>query len=486
MHHMFLTDNIIDRKSEFRKENLILALQRIRIISFGIFFFSLYFFYSDFVLLKDATAIFRKTLIAGHLVGFILSALFLLLYNKIKSYSDNIILLKFIYRGFIIILLLMGSLPSISNQRFTDNIDAYIVVILIAAVGFSFEFSFMLSSLILNHIIFIIGISIFCTNHITLVSKQINSTAMLTASILFCYSLYKHREAEFNNKQLLQESEYVFKKLFSINPLPLYITRYEDGKIIMSNDKAPGFYGYTKEEFDDFFAKELYVNRDDRALMLDKLHNLTKIDSYIVEQKCKSGTSKWIIANYELIQYCGEDCILTSVTDITELKKIENELLNHASIDSLTGIFNRRTGIEIFREKLEICRSEDTSLVVCFIDIDNLKFVNDNYGHSEGDFLINTICDCINNAISFTDVFFRYGGDEFIILFSYKNEDEVNQIWANIRTKFDELNAKNIKPYKFSASHGLFEVSSKDNLSIEEILILADKKMYTEKTYKKS
>jgi diguanylate cyclase (GGDEF)-like protein/PAS domain S-box-containing protein len=483
LHKMF--GIVLNNKKEFETESLKLALQRIRIVCIGILFFSMYFFYADFVLFKNTSDLFRITLILCHSLAFILSAIYIAVNKTIKVNSTNLSLLKFIYRGFVIVLLLMGSLPTIITQKFTGNIDAYIVVIFIAAVGFPFELIFMIVSMILNHIIFLVGIYLLSLNQITLVSKQVNSTAMLVTAILFCYSLYKSRVVEFSNKHRLIESEYIFEKLSDINPLPLFITRRKDGQVIMFNDKSCSFYGYSREEFRKIKADELFVNKDERTRMLNTLDNLSKLNCHIIEQRCSSGITKWVIANHELIHYSGETYILTSITDITELKKLETELYVNSTVDPLTGIYNRRIGIELLENNLNITKQQGSPLSVCFIDLNNLKKVNDKYGHSEGDILIRTVCGVIKNSIRETDTFFRYGGDEFVILFPGKDEQTAEAIWSRIQSKFDQMNSEGIKPYYISASHGLFEIDNDIYYSAEEILNLADNKMYIEKNSKK-
>ena len=255
----------------------------------------------------------------------------------------------------------------------------------------------------------------------------------------------------------------------------------------MANNSAYKFYGYTKKEFTDIFAHELYKDNNDRIRIISNLNNSVKNQNYIIEQRCKSDVYKWVISNYELIEYNKERCILETITDITEIKKMENELLDHASIDILTGILNRRAGLKLIEDELKVSKTTNKLFVVCFIDINNLKIVNDNYGHSEGDFFINIVCSVIKEFICNTDIFFRYGGDEFIILFSNKNINDVKEIWMQIQNKFCDLNKSNFKPYNISVSHGLFEFRSDTKLTLEEILSLADTNMYLEKNqYKKA
>jgi len=179
----------------------------------------------------------------------------------------------------------------------------------------------------------------------------------------------------------------------------MFIARYEDGKILIANDKCSEFYDYSKEDFHQIYVYDLYTDKADRKIILNKLDNNIKAENYIVEHQTSSGAKKWVIANYGIIEYMGEKCVLTNVTDITTLKEMENELLSHASTDVLTGVLNRRTGVEALRTLIS---SKDSSRIssICFIDIDGLKEVNDKFGHNEGDYLINKVCSVIKETLS--------------------------------------------------------------------------------------
>jgi diguanylate cyclase (GGDEF)-like protein/PAS domain S-box-containing protein len=471
-------------KQQFEQENYRLSLSRIRIICLTFVILSFYFVYADVVVYKSIeNTAFKATLYIFHLVGFTACCLFLLLYRRMKTYF-SIKSLKLITRGFIIALLLTGSLASINSQRLTGNIDAYIIFTVVAAISFPFEPVFMFFCFMINHIILMAGLLLLVKNNDWLITKQINSTALAALSFFLCYSLYRQRVVEFTNKHRLAERESNLKKLFSVNPIPLFISRFEDGQIIIANDRAYNFYGYTKEEFHKIFAKNLYKDENDRALMLAKLHSSDKLQNYIVEQKTKLGILKWVIANYETIEYDGQNCILTCVTDITEIKKMENELLDHASTDTLTSVLNRRIGMDMLKGKINLCKQNRSALVICFLDIDGLKSVNDKYGHNEGDFLISKTASIVRDNISTTDVLFRYGGDEFIILFTDTNKESAEEIWNKIKAELKKFNDENIKPYKLGASHGMFEYNGED-LTLEQILEMADKKMYDEKNNKR-
>ena len=115
------------------------------------------------------------------------------------------------------------------------------------------------------------------------------------------------------------------------------------------------------------------------------------------------------------------------------------------------------------------------------IEINNLKLVNDKYGHAEGDSFIQAICRVIEAEIDEDDVLFRYGGDEFIILFPTKKATDVESILTNITNGFTRKNEAITKSYQLSASHGLFHYQHGMDVTLEDILEYADHEMYQEK-----
>jgi diguanylate cyclase (GGDEF)-like protein len=142
---------------------------------------------------------------------------------------------------------------------------------------------------------------------------------------------------------------------------------------------------------------------------------------------------------------------------------------------------NRRSGLEWLSK--QICGgSSSQEFIICYIDINNLKIVNDRYGHATGDDLIKTCCATISRQIDHDDVLFRLGGDEFIILFTQKQIEKAEQVWKNIESSFREIQ----KPYPISASHGFYHYKPGTIITVEEILELADREMYKDKYHHKA
>lgn len=467
---------------DFEEYNNLLVLNKIKLISIATVCATLFFLYFDLIIVKNGVdKTFKMTLISMHLVCVAASIIYLVFYERIiRENPGKFNLIEIIPRVYTFLYISVGAFSSINSQRFTGNINSYVILILVAAVAFTVKPLYMLFALGTNHIIFLIGISILNDDKYVLAAKQMNSTAMVVIALLLSFSFYKFKMNDFVNKKRMQESEENFKRLFHINPFPVFITRLKDGKVMRASKKACSFIGLNQEDLDAFNINDIYVRKENRVALIEELEKKNSVHNLIVEYSIREE-NKWVSANYELIDYQGEKCILTGIMDITEIRKVEEELSKYASTDMLTGILNRRMGIKIIQELINESKSTYREFVLCFLDINGLKNVNDTYGHGEGDNYIKTFCGLIRKEIRQDDMFFRMGGDEFIIIFMNKAISEVETLWKKLLQSFGRINETNSRPYSITASHGLFYFQSGMEFDLEQIIENADKQMYKEK-----
>ncbi len=167
--------------------------------------------------------------------------------------------------------------------------------------------------------------------------------------------------------------------------------------------------------------------------------------------------------------------------NITELKLAEERLQYYATTDDFTGFVNRRTGLAILEKIHEFSLRSGKPFTICYVDINDLKPVNDTYGHAEGDILIIEACRAMKESIRQMDTICRMGGDEFLILFPECDLSDAELVWYRIIDRLEEYNSRSNKPYKISMSHGILEYSPASRDSIEALLRRVDGLMYSEK-----
>lgn len=166
------------------------------------------------------------------------------------------------------------------------------------------------------------------------------------------------------------------------------------------------------------------------------------------------------------------------LTDISSEKAHLLRLEEIAYRDTLTKAYNRHFGMAVLEEWL----LDRSKFIICFVDIDNLKYVNDKYGHSEGDRYIMRVTEILRE-FSGEAIVCRLGGDEFMILAQNWDSVSAEQHMERLRDCLISYNDKPEALYLHSLSYGVIGVDEFNSLSASELLGMADEKMYN---YKKA
>ena len=167
--------------------------------------------------------------------------------------------------------------------------------------------------------------------------------------------------------------------------------------------------------------------------------------------------------------------------DITERKKHEQKIQHQASHDELTGLINRREFDYRIKSAFEEVVDEDKMHILCMIDLDNFKQVNDTSGHAAGDELLKQIVNILKKKIRSSDSLARVGGDEFALLLNKCNLDKAKKIAEIMRADIDDYKFSwQGQEHKVSLSIGITSISSL-NKSVDEILKSADAACYEAK-----
>ncbi len=121
--------------------------------------------------------------------------------------------------------------------------------------------------------------------------------------------------------------------------------------------------------------------------------------------------------------------------------------------ESLTGCFNRRAFYELFPREVERARRLGQGVAVVFLDIDHFKRINDRYGHETGDHVLQLLSARLRGIIRETDLLFRWGGEEFVILMPHTGPGEAPALAERIRAAVAE------RPFAATASHSAVAVT---------------------------
>jgi diguanylate cyclase (GGDEF)-like protein/PAS domain S-box-containing protein len=185
------------------------------------------------------------------------------------------------------------------------------------------------------------------------------------------------------------------------------------------NERFAEMHGYKPEELIN--REAILLNHpEDREMVKDRifqvLHGSTEWATGQNRRLNKDGTTIWCQMMVSVIDYKGKPAIMGNVIDITERRKMEEELKSLATHDALTGLPNRRLLYDRFDIALANAQRNKKRLAIVSLDLDKFKAINDTFGHDIGDKLLVAAAGRLTGVLRKVDTVARIGGDEFALL----------------------------------------------------------------------
>jgi diguanylate cyclase (GGDEF)-like protein len=168
-------------------------------------------------------------------------------------------------------------------------------------------------------------------------------------------------------------------------------------------------------------------------------------------------------------------------SDVTERKRAEATLRTLSLKDDLTGLYNRRGFFALAEQGLKTAQRMGKEMLLIYGDLDNLKGINDTFGHQEGDQALIDISHILKETFRESDIIARLGGDEFVIL-AMNNIENASEILLNRFEKvLNDHDLQRKRPYTLSMSLGMVNFDTQTPYSMDDLLARADKMMYANK-----
>jgi diguanylate cyclase (GGDEF)-like protein/PAS domain S-box-containing protein len=297
-------------------------------------------------------------------------------------------------------------------------------------------------------------------------------------------ALYKDITERKNAEETLQKSQREFASVFRNSPEALVYVD-ENANIININPRFTELFGYTLEEIKGKNINEGIIHpprKIEEGKNLDKTASSEGYFNYESIRKKKDGTCFPVSISGSTIIIDGQlKGMIGTYFDITERKKLEEKTQRLAHFDALTGCYNRGYGMGLLGQQIKLAQRKKYPLLLAYVDIDRLKYINDTFGHKEGDMVLKEGAKLFKSTLREIDIICRIGGDEFFLIFPDSSLDDAPLIRERINKNLEKLNQRLNLPYKIDFSIGLSHYSPSHPLSIEELIKIADDNMYIEK-----
>jgi len=291
------------------------------------------------------------------------------------------------------------------------------------------------------------------------------------------------------SRQVIKERERRYRTLFNgANDAILII---KDGRYVDCNDLTLKMFGCTREQiigkYPDEFSPSLQPDgRSSLEEAREKIRLAMTGEPQFFEWKHRRQDGSLFDAEVSLnsIPVNGDILIQAFVRDITERKRLENEIKALSITDPLTGLYNRRGFLTLSEQQMKIADRKKQGLLLLFADLDEMKWINDNLGHEKGDDALIETASVLRQVFRQSDIIARIGGDEFAIL-AMGDKTLEGVLIDRLQELIKERNSLNGRVYRLSLSVGAAWSDPQNPQTIDSLMSRADQAMYDEKRKKK-
>lgn len=287
-------------------------------------------------------------------------------------------------------------------------------------------------------------------------------------------------------EEALQASELRYRRLFETAQHGILILDGDTAQIDDVNPFLIEMLGYTHEDlmgkklweiglFKDVGAgKAAFRELQDKGFFRYKdLELETKFGTEIVVE-CVSNVHD--VENKKVIQ--------CNIRDVTDRKRFEETLHSLSLLDDLTGLYNRRGFFALSEQQLKIAERTKQDVLIFFVDLDNMKQINDALGHQEGDNALVEVTSVLRETFRKSDIIGRLGGDEFAVLAIDTTRKTENMLIDRLQKTLNAVNQAVLRKYKLSLSTGVARYDPDSPSSLDELIARADALMYEKKRTK--
>jgi diguanylate cyclase (GGDEF)-like protein/PAS domain S-box-containing protein len=306
---------------------------------------------------------------------------------------------------------------------------------------------------------------------------------VLIASIKMAFRLFESRLKERQKEEVLRQSKEKYRTILQ-TAMDGFWRVDREGRLQEVNEAYCRMSGYSDQELLGLFIPDLEVREstDGLAAHIQKVMGQGE-DRFESKHIRKDGS----IFDVEVsVQSCPSDAgqFVVFLRDITDRKKTEEALKTLSLKDELTGLYNRRGFFILAEQGLKTAQRMGREMLLIFGDLDNMKGINDTFGHKEGDQALVDTSQILRETFRESDIIARIGGDEFVILAMKGIETSAEKLISRLEQVLNQHHLQTKRSYPLSLSLGIAYFDPKNPCSIDVLLAQADKLMYENKPQK--
>ncbi|MGD0233087.1 MAG: diguanylate cyclase [Syntrophorhabdales bacterium] len=287
-------------------------------------------------------------------------------------------------------------------------------------------------------------------------------------------------------EEALQASEVRYRRLFETAQDGILILDGDTGEIDDVNPFLIGMLGYTREELLGKKLWEIGLFKDAGVgkAAFGELHDkgFFRFKDLPLETKFGREIAVECISNVHDVD--SKKVIQCNIRDITERKRLEERLQSMSLVDDLTGLYNRRGFFALAQQQLTMAKRTVQEVLLFFVDLDNMKQINDALGHQEGDNALIEVASVLKETFRESDIISRLGGDEFAVLAIDVTHETENILMNRLQKALEACNRLKPRKYTLSLSTGVAHYEPESPSSLDELIARADALMYEKKRTK--
>ena len=278
----------------------------------------------------------------------------------------------------------------------------------------------------------------------------------------------------------LAETEARYRQLLALSPDAVIV--HSGGAILFTNPAAARLLGVANERALVGRTITDFIDASSRAALTRVASGEETTAPPVARTRARLLSAEGHAVDVEVTTspclYHDRPAVVVLVRDITSQLRYERDLHALALVDDLTGLQNRR-GFALFAEQ-ELARARRNKLtpVLLFADLDDLKAINDQYGHAAGDAAIRQVATALKQTLRETDIIARWSGDEFVALMTDGGAAEAEQLETRLDGAIAEQ-APDAQPFTVTASVG--KTTLDPTLSLRDAMDRADAELYAKK-----